>query len=305
MRKFAVLSLCALALASCAPATSPETKPEISKIQSAAISAAESRLYDLEEKSGGRLGVALLDAQGNLISGRRTEERFAMCSTFKLPLAILILRAAEREGLSLRTPLPISRADLAHHSPYAETVVDSGQIRVGFAAEAAVSQSDNAAANILLKRLGGPEGFTQRLRALGDDVSRLDRNEPDLNLNAADDPRDTSSPRMMAFWVHRAMNEPGLLADSHRKQLRQWMLNAETGLTRIRAGLPEGWVSGDKTGTCGDPNPQHNDVAFITTPDGRFFVLSVLLDKSKLDDKASNAIIADATRAMVGVIEPE
>lgn len=304
MRRLMMFAVCALALAGCAPAATPDSGAEMTKLQSAAINAAESRLAALEEKSGGRLGVALLDGQGRMISSYRADERFAMCSTFKLPLAMLILREAERGGLSLRTPLPISRADLTHHSPYAETVVDSGEIRVGFAAEAAVSQSDNAAANILLKQLGGPEGFTKRMRALGDDVTRLDRNEPDLNLNAANDPRDTSSPRMMALWVHRAMNEPDLLADGHRRQLRQWMLNAETGLSRIRAGLPAGWTSGDKTGTCGKPNPQHNDIAFITTPDGRFFALSVLLDKSKLDDKASNAIIADAARAMVGVIEP-
>lgn len=307
MREPMILGLCALALASCTPAVTPDatpdTAPEASKLQSAATNVALSRIAELEAKSGGRLGVALLDGQGQLLLDHRGDARFAMCSTFKLPLAILTLHAAQN-GLSLRTPLPISRDDLMHHSPYAETVVDSGEIRIGFAAEAAVSQSDNAAANVILKELGGPEGFTKRLRALGDDVSRLDRNEPGLNLNAANDPRDTSSPRMMALWVHRALNEPDLLAEGHRKLLRDWMVNANTGLSRIRAGLPEGWVSGDKTGTCGKPNPEHNDVAFITTPDGRFFVLSVFLDKSKLDDTASNAVIADVARAIVGVIEP-
>lgn len=287
MRVLAMLPL--LALAACASSSSaPVREPTGDSVILA------KQLADIERRSGGRLGIALTDTTGRLLLGQRSDERFAMCSTFKLLLAGQVLRGAANGGPSLRTPLPLSAADLLPHSPYSETQVGSGELRLGFAAEQIVKVSDNAAANLILKATGGPASFTQRVRAMGDAVTRLDRNEPDLNENAPGDPRDTTSPAAMAKNGAMLVYGDYLSAD-YRRQLRGWLIDSETGRARIRAGLPPAWIAGDKTGTCGTA---YNDVAFIEAPDGSKYMLAVFLDRPTVTGDAANALLAEVGRAI-------
>jgi beta-lactamase class A len=253
------------------------------------------QLTDIERRSGGRLGVAVTDTSGRLLFGQRSDERFAMCSTFKLLLAGQVLRGAASGGPSLRTPLPLAEADLLPHSPYSETQVGTGELRLGFAAEQIVKVSDNAAANLILKATGGPPNFTRLLRTMGDTVTRLDRNEPDLNENVPGDPRDTTSPAAMARSSALLVYGDYLNAD-YRRMLRGWLIASETGRARIRAGLPPAWIAGDKTGTCGTA---YNDVAFIESPDGGKYMIAAYLDRPTVSDDAANALLAEVGRAVV------
>lgn len=254
-------------------------------------------IRELETRSGGRLGIAVVDGRGKLVSADRGHERFAMCSTFKLLLAGQVLERAAK-GVSLRTPLAFTRADLVPHSPGTEKLVGpegKGAQRLGFAARDAVVLSDNTAANLILTQIGGPAAFTAGVRRAGDEVTRLDRTEPELNENAAGDERDTTSPIAMATSAASYVFGGRLGAD-HRKQLRGWMIESETGLKRIRAGLPQGWIAGDKTGSCGNA---YNDVAFVETPGGGKYVIAIYLDRPTVEGDAASAIIAEATRITV------
>lgn len=254
-------------------------------------------IRDLETRSGGRLGIAVVDARGKLLSADRGHERFAMCSTFKLLLAGQVLERAAK-GVSLRTPLAFTRADLVSYSPGTEKLVGAdgkGTQRLGFAARDAVVLSDNTAANLILTQIGGPAAFTAAVRRAGDEVTRLDRNEPELNENALSDERDTTSPIAMATSAASYVFGSRLTPD-YRKQLRGWMIESETGLKRIRAGLPQGWIAGDKTGSCGNA---YNDVAFVETPGGGKYVIAIYLDRPAVKGDAASAIIAEATRITV------
>ncbi|MBN8846371.1 MAG: class A beta-lactamase [Sphingomonadales bacterium] len=286
-RAAAVLPL--LALAACASSSAVVPRDDGNAALATQVAA-------IEKKSGGRLGVAVTDNTGRLLFGHRADERFAMCSTFKLLLAGQVLRGAANGGPSLRTPLPLSNADLLPHSPYSEQSLGAGELRLGFAAEYAVKVSDNAAANLILKRMGGPPTFTQRMREMGDAVTRLDRFEPDLNENVPGDPRDTTSPAAMA--KSGAMLVFGdYLHPDYRKSLREWMVDSETGRARIRAGLPPIWLAGDKTGSCGTA---YNDVAFVEEPGGGKYMIAVYLDRPSVKSDAANAAIADVARAIAG-----
>ncbi|HEV2598154.1 class A beta-lactamase [Sphingopyxis sp.] len=254
-------------------------------------------IRELETRSGGRLGIAVVDARGKLLSADRGHERFAMCSTFKLLLAGQVLERAAK-GVSLRTPLAFTRADLVSYSPGTEKLVGAdgkGTQRLGFAARDAVVLSDNTAANLILTQIGGPAAFTAAVRRAGDEVTRLDRNEPELNENALGDERDTTSPIAMATSAASYVFG-GRLTPDYRKQLRGWMIESETGLKRIRAGLPQGWIAGDKTGSCGNA---YNDVAFVETPGGGKYVIAIYLDRPAVKGDAASAIIAEATRITV------
>lgn len=237
-------------------------------------------LAAIERASGGRLGVALLDARGRILFSRRGDERFAMCSTFKLPLAAMFADGRDT------SPLRLTRADLLGNSPYSEAMAPSGEMSIDGAAEHAVTQSDNTASNLLLDRLGGPAVYTQRVRAWGDAVTRLDRRELGLNENARSDPRDTTSPVAMAGTTRR-LATADLLAPAARNRFRAWLVATRTGPRRLRAGLPAGWTLGHKTGTCGNAV---NDVGFFRTPRGNEYVLAVYVDRPATDARGEAAI---------------
>lgn len=228
------------------------------------------RLRAVEEHSGGRLGVHLWDAAKDLSAGYRSDERFGMCSTFKLPLAAVVLQEADEGRLSLDTIVSYGEEDMVFYAPVTEAHLDQGGMTIAALAEAAQTTSDNVAANLLLKQIGGPAGFTGILRSVGDSTTRLDRFEPEMNLVPAGEVRDTTTPRAMALTVGRFFSE-ALLSMESKTLLRSWMEATRTGSKRLRAGFPSGWSAGDKMGTAiadGMVN-KYNDVAVVwrTTTD--------------------------------------
>ena len=229
---------------------------------------AAARLRALEVGSA-RLGVCLLDVMTGEMAGVRLNERFAMCSTFKLPLVAALLREADQGRLDLAEVLPYSKTDLLPWAPVTVRNLHRGGLPIVELAQAAQELSDGVAANLLVRRLGGPAAVTAKFREMGDPVSRLDRYEPDLGLVLSAALRDTTTPLAMARLVRR-IAAGSLLRPSSRQLLRQWMEQTSTGPRRLRAGLPPAWRTGNKTGTGraeGTTN-KCNDVA-ITTPPGR------------------------------------
>lgn len=247
---------------------------------------------EIEEETGGRLGVALVDSKGALILGFNRDERFAMCSTFKAPLAAAVLIGAEGGKFGLEGQIPFGKDDVLDHAPVVKKNLKRGRMTMAELAAAAVEVSDNSAANLLLPMLGGPEGLTAFIRAHGDSVTRLDRNEPTLNENAPGDPRDTTTPAAMAGLMGRLIFQD-MKADG-ADRLRGWLNASTTGDRRVKAGLPEGWTSGSKTGTCGTA---YNDVALVKSPAGDEYMLAVYLDRPTVDAKAAEAAIAETARA--------
>ncbi len=226
-------------------------------------------LAALEKKVGGRLGVAFLNTANGAVVGHRLEERFGMCSTFKLPLAATILRKVDQGALSLDQWVAYSASDMVAHAPVTQKNLTKGGMTVGALAEAAQTTSDNPAANLLLGLVGGPAGFTAMLREAGDSVTRLDRMEPHMNAVARHDPRDTTTPAAIAATMVRLLTSDWLTPNS-RAMLTQWMVATETGTKRLRAGFPAQWRAGDKTGTGMAPGmmDRYNDIA-IAWPPGR------------------------------------
>ncbi len=257
-RHFALATAASLLLPGCARASAPR---EVTALQAA--------LARIEQAAGGRLGVYVLDTRSGQGAGLRAGERFAMCSTFKLPLAALVLREAAAGRAALGERLAYIRADLPSHSPETGKHLAEGQMTIAALAEAAQTQSDNGAANLLLRRFGGPAGLTRFWREIGDTQSRLDRFEPDLNHVPPGELRDTTTPEAMARSVAQMLTG-NVLAPADRARLSEWMARTATGMKRIRAALPAGWRAGDKTGTAGYPDlaSKINDVAVLYPPGG-------------------------------------
>ncbi len=216
----------------------------------------------LEKTNGGRLGVAVLDTATGERSGYRADERFPMCSTFKFLLASAVLQRVDRHRETLDRTIPIPGKPLVSHSPLTEPHA-GGRMTVAALCHAALTQSDNTAANLLLERIGGPPAITTFSRSIGDSITRLDRMEPALNESLAGDPRDTTSPEAMAGDLKSVLLGDAL-SPASRDQLTLWMQANLTGLDRLRAKLPEGWRAADKTGSNGEHTT--NDVAVLWPP---------------------------------------
>lgn len=244
----------------------------------------------LEARTGGRLGVAVLQVNGDL-DGQRLDERFPMCSTFKWLAAACVLRRVDAGQERLDRRIRFGRQALLPHSPVTSQYVGAPGMTVGELCDAAIRTSDNAAANLLLASLGGPAALTAYARKLGDRVTRLDRREPALNEARPGDPRDTTTPRAMAGLLHATLLG-NALSPASREQLARWLQACETNGNRLRAGLPRGWRMGSKTGTGG--HGATHDVG-IFWPPGRAPVIVA----AYLADTAAPLAEREATLAAV------
>lgn len=225
------------------------------------------KLAAIESTNGGRLGVQVLDTGTGQGFGWRANERFCHCSTFKLSLAALLLREGDAGRIDVNEVIPYSRADLMEVSPVTEANVDKGGLPAIVLAEAIQITSDNAAANLLLRRMGGPTALNAFWRDLGDSISRIDGYEPEINVIPPGTTENSTSPAAMARTLQR-LTVGDALSPASRERLLDWMGRTRTGIRRISAGLPAGWRSFDKTGTSmreGIGN-KVNDIAVVVPP---------------------------------------
>lgn len=220
-----------------------------------------SALAELEQREGGRLGVAALHTGNGKRLGHRENELFAMCSTFKYLLVAAVLQRVDQGREQLDRWLPCTERDLraAKYAPVSHEHLKKGGMTVIAACSAAVEWSNSTAASLLLGLLGGPASFTSFIRTMGDPITRLDRIEPELNVVSPGDTRDTTSPAAMVNLLSTVLFGQ-VLSPVSRTRLRTWMLEAKVGAHRLPAGLPPGWRIAHKTGTW---DSETNDVGVI------------------------------------------
>ncbi|CCB67763.1 MULTISPECIES: class A beta-lactamase [unclassified Hyphomicrobium] len=217
----------------------------------------------LEKQYGGRLGVAVVDTGSGERMAYRADERFPMCSTFKLLIVGAVLHNVDKGSERLDRWIPFQASDLLDYAPVTKTAVGNGGMTMSDLCAAAIEYGDNTAANLILKAVGGPDGATRYVRSLGDEVTRIDRFEPDANTCIPGDPRDTTTPAAMLADLKALVLGDALSANA-RTQLLGWLNGCKTAARRIPADLPAGWISGDKTGS--GANGTANDVAIIQRP---------------------------------------
>lgn len=248
----------------------------------------------IEAESGGRLGIFALDTQSGASAGHRAGERFPMCSTFKLLAAAATLAKVDSGKELLARRVDVKPSDILSYAPITKQHA-GGEMSVGELCEAAITLSDNTAANLLVASLGGPQAVTQFARSLGDEFTRLDRVEPDLNSGEPGDPRDTTLPSAMARDLAK-LATGAALAPASRDQLIEWLVACKTGGARLRAGLPKAWRAGDKTGSGG--HGSSNDVAVIWPVSRPPIVIASYLTETAASDEKKNAAHAAVARAV-------
>lgn len=263
---------------------------------------------DIERQSGGRMGFAVALASGETVNWRG-HERFAFCSSFKLSLAALILSGAEKGEWRLDEKLQFGPPDVLSNSPALQARLSQGVISIEDAAEAVQKQSDNGAANLLMRRIGGYDRVNRFWRGLGDTVSSLDDYETALNRVPPGGLRNTTTPMAMAGNLLKMFRQDALspvVAD----RLKGWMHETTTGSKRLRAGFPAGWWAGDKTGTGlpADIRGTYVDLAWVAPPRHAPFAVAAFYNPPKPTpdgDSHAEKLLAQVGRIVAQAIVPQ
>lgn len=264
-------------------------------------SSAVDPIEQIEHESGSRFGVVAIDSETGRRIEHRPNERFLMCSTFKLLAAAAVLQRVDRGEENPDRFIHYTQADILAYAPVTKQHVAEGGMKLGALCEAAIEQSDNTAGNLLLQAIGGPAGLTKFARSLGDNTTRLDRMEPELNVWKDGDDRDTTSSAAMSNDLVRLITGD-VLSEKSRDLLQNWLLKNETGPTLIRAGVPKDWRVGDKTGRSGQG--EVNDVAVLYPPNGARIFIAIYAMAPFLSDEKRSELIANVTREVVNILRP-
>ncbi len=260
------------------------------------------RIAEIETRTGGRIGVAAYDAGSGKRVEYRPNERFLMCSTFKLLAAAAVLKRVDDGKDDLNRSVRYGRKDILEHAPVTKKHLAEGGMTLGALCVAAIEQSDNTAANLLLQTIGGPAAFTAFVRTLGDKTTRLDRIEPELNSATIGDDRDTTTAAAMQHDMILLLVGK-VLSPASRQRLNDWLVKNETGGSMIRAGVPKSWRVGDKTGR--GANGATNDIAIIRPPAKAPILLAIYSVGSSASLEMRCAAVADVTRVVVESLSPQ
>lgn len=263
--------------------------------QSTATAAPQEQLAQLEKTAGGRLGVCAIDMSHGAQISHRGDERFPLCSTFKVILVAAILTRSSRVDGLMQRRVYYKRSDLAAYSPMTERHIVDG-MTVAELCAAALQYSDNTAANILIGIVGGPAAVTEYARSIGNAEFRLDRWETDLNSSTPGDLRDTATPASMAHSL-QALSCGDALPPAQTQQLNEWLRGNTTGAKRIRAAVPADWSVGDKTGS-GDYGVT-NDIAVLWPPQRQPIVVALYYTQDEPTAQWRDEVIAAAARIVV------
>lgn len=252
----------------------------------------------LEKEFDAKLGVYALDTGSGKIIDYQADERFAYTSTFKPLAAGAVLKQNSFEELN--ETVTYTEDDLVTYSPITEKHVDTGMNLLEIS-EAAIRYSDNTAGNLLFNELGGPDGLEKAMREIGDNVINSDRTETNLNEAKPGDVRDTSTPKALATSLQAFALDDQLLSESKQDMLLEWLKTNTTGDTLIRAGVPEDWTVGDKSGAGGYGT--RNDIGIVWPPDREPIVIAILSNRDTEDAEYNDDLIKQATEITVDALK--
>jgi len=256
--------------------------------------AAESSMAEIERRYGGRLGVFAVDTGSGRTLSHRADERFLMCSTFKGILAAQVLARVDAGKEQLGRLVHYTGKDLIFTSPVTKANVGRGAMPVGALCQAIVEESDNTAAILLMRSVGGPAALTQFLRGLGDTVTRSDRYEPESNKYSG--LLDTTTPRAITTAA-RSILLGNVLSSRSRAQLENWMIACKPGLNRLRAVLPADWQAADRPGTSVEE--ETNDYALVRPPGRAPLLIAAYYDAPGVSMDSREAVLREAGTAFV------
>ncbi|HLZ12945.1 MAG TPA: class A beta-lactamase [Candidatus Acidoferrum sp.] len=227
-----------------------------------------------------------------------------MQSVFKLPLAVCALHQIEQGKFSLDEPirfLPTDRFFPKTFSPLQDKYPGADvDVPLRELLRLAVSFSDNVAADIVLRLVGGPAVVDAYIKSIGVEGFHLEDGEHALHRDAAAQYRNWFEPAAAVNFL-RALSDHSPLSPDHTELLFTWMKDSPTGPNRLKGALPAGTIVLHKTGSSGSQSgktPATNDIGLIVLPDGRRLAIAVFITDASADPAAIESTIARIAAAV-------
>ncbi|MFV0575049.1 MAG: class A beta-lactamase [Vibrio sp.] len=254
----------------------------------------DKQIQQVEQELSARVGVTILDVDSGKLWDHNGDQRFPLTSTFKTIACGKLLNDSEDGQLQLTDTVKVRTVDLVTYSPVVEKYVGK-QIELQNACQAAMYMSDNTAANIIIKAVGGTEAVTQFARTLGDKVTRLDRFEPELNQGKPNDERDTTTPNMISQDIN-ALLFGSVLSEQSKQQLKEWMVNNQVTGNLLRSVLPDYWHIADRSGAGGYGS--RSITAVVWTDNQSPVIISIYLTQTEASMDELNQAIVEIGKAI-------
>lgn len=252
----------------------------------------------------GTVSVACSLPGTELDCGLNADSHPPMHSVFKFPLALTTLHLVETGNLNLdqqvrflatdRIPPPVY-SPLQDKYPQANVDVSIRELL-----RLSVSLSDNTAADVLLRVIGGPGVVDSYVKSIGIQGFHLESSEREIHSDFTTQYRNWIEPRS-AVQLLRRFNDNSPLSTQHTELIKEWMRDTPTAAHRLRGDLPAGIVVIHKSGTSKTNQGltyATNDIGLIGLPDGRFLAIAVFVTESKADDATRDAVIAYIAKAV-------
>ena len=292
-----ILFIAVITLTACGNKETPTNSPSKVEKEPEQKTDIDEKLAQLEKEFHARIGVYAIDTGTDETIEYRPDERFAFASTYKALAAAILLKQNDLEDLE--KVITYTADELVPYSPVTEKYTNTGMslLEIG---EAAVRQSDNTAGNLLFEEIGGPDGFEQALRRVGDQVTQADRLEPDLNAFTPGDTQDTSTPKALATSL-QAFAVGDLLSEDKRELFNDWMQGNATGDMLIRAGAPKNWIVGDKSGAASYGT--RNDIAVVWPPNREPIILAIMSRYDIEDAEYDDLLIEQAANITLNALQ--
>ncbi|VVP76000.1 Beta-lactamase [Pseudomonas fluorescens] len=259
----------------------------------------------IERRTGGHLGISVMDVASGAQWSYRGDQRFPMASTFKAFTCASLLSQVDRGRLDLSQRIAFTQDELDSYSPVTRDHVGGQGLSLLQLCDAATSMSDNTATNLVLKTVGGPAGLTAFMRSIGDNSTRIDRYEPELSDVPPGDPRDTTTPNAAAKSL-QALLLGDVLSDASRQQLETWLVDNKVSAALLRASLPEGWKIADRTGAA---EYGSRGIIAVIWPEGSHVthgpvVVAAYLSGTRLSLEERDTVLAEVGAALVRDLMP-
>ncbi|MDP3269525.1 MAG: class A beta-lactamase [Legionella sp.] len=257
----------------------------------------QQKLAELENSSGGRIGIYAINTANGTHLQYHANERFPMGCTSKVIGVATILNKSVSDSSLLSQKVSYTKKDLTNWNPITEKHLATG-MTVSELCSASISYSDNAAMNLLVKKMGGLEQINVFARSIHNDSFRQDNGWPEEALSGGQgNLNDSSTPKAMAESLQK-LAFTDALAKPQRELLVSWLKATTTGDFRIRAGVPKGWVVADKTGT-GSTYGTTNDIGIIWPPKCAPIVVAVYYTSNDKKAVKREDVVASVTRILV------
>lgn len=262
-------------------------------------SSVASALDQVADELDARVGFAAYDLETGQRWEYQADQRFPLSSTFKTLACAELLYRVDQGDVSLSQEVSFSEADLVTYSPVTEKAAGHRAMTLSELCEATLTTSDNTAANLILQVLGGPESVTAFVKLLGDDVTRLDRWETDLNEGQPGDIRDTTTPNAMVSNMQQLLLGD-LLSLESKAQLRNWLERNQVADGLFRAAVPDDWIVADRTGAGGFG--ARSITAIIWPPEREPIIVALYIAETEASFSERNEAIATIGAAIVQAI---